>query len=374
MGWLADVADFQLVDCYASELACAGGLSESVSYGWALDAFLADPTEFRARVRLVRPALRADHTDCELERVVLEVDSYDDDANKDDDDDDDEELSTVESLLQPASKTVSNCLPPFSLARRGFSSKYHGVNWHKRDSKWQARIHLLEITLGYYVSEDDAARAHDKYVQEHNLNLPVNARADGVLIARESSSVYQGVDARESPGGKMTFDAFVHDNVNGKRKKVNIGRFDDETHAAIAHDAFTRTLPPTARTRKVNFLTFDEQIQLKLPRPFLIEIVRKMNKSGLRWETATVIKCKTDNSAHAEEHSACLLYNLEFEGDSASSRWDSLIPTDPSSCVFARRQSKVAKKVATSRTMAKDPKVSAPPASRDQGWWKRFKM
>ena len=79
--------DRVLVDCYASEMACAGGLSESVSYGWALDAFLADLTEFRARVRSVRPP------------------------------------SDVASLLQSASSTVTSSgttkLPPFVLARRG---------------------------------------------------------------------------------------------------------------------------------------------------------------------------------------------------------------------------------------------------------------
>ena len=52
----ADVNDRVLVECYANEMACAGGLSESVSYGWALDAFLADPTEFRERVHALGPS------------------------------------------------------------------------------------------------------------------------------------------------------------------------------------------------------------------------------------------------------------------------------------------------------------------------------
>ena len=52
---MALINDHVLVECYANEMACAGGLSESVSYDWALDAFLADPTEFRARVHSARP-------------------------------------------------------------------------------------------------------------------------------------------------------------------------------------------------------------------------------------------------------------------------------------------------------------------------------
>ena len=340
----ADADDRALVEYYANEMACAGGLSDSVSYGWALDAFLADPTEFRARVRSVRP------------------------------------------LLQLASTMVAisgtSTLPPFSLAPRGFSSKYRGVSWKKSNSKWQAHIQTpLNIHLGYFESEDDGARAHDNYVRDHNLNLPLNENADGVLVARERGSMYQGVKIRELAGGMIRFAVISHANIDGGNKAVYIGRFDDETQGAIAHDAYVRTMPPVARSRLVNFLSFDEQTKLKLPRPFLIQIVRKINRSELRWEKATITECRTDNSAHAEEYSACLLYFLEFENASTPSSWDSLIPFDPRSCVFARRLVEVIdapKKTAPAKRIGTASKKVAPagdpPIFRENDWWKRFKI
>ena len=303
--------------------------------------------------------------------------------------------SDVAPLLQTDSTidaSDTTATPLFALAARGFSSKYRGVSWQKNRSKWQAhgRNSLGAIVLiGYFSSQDDAARAHDKHIQDHTLNLPLNENADGVLVARARGSVYKGVAGKESASGKINFIAHVRDDVNGGGKQIYVGRFDEETHAAIAHDAYVRLMPPAARSRLVNFLSFDEQTKLKLPRPFLIQIVRKPNSSGLQWEKATINECKTDNSAHAQEHSACLLYFLEFEDDSAPSGWDSLLPSDPMSCVFKHRQVEVVeapKKTATRR--AREPKTSAPagrpPASghppaaesssREQGWWKKFKM
>ena len=350
-------ADRRLVECYANEMACAGGLSEAVLYGWALDSFLADPTEFRARVRLVRPARRAYYMNNTS-------------------DDDDPAVATAKTL--------------FSLARRGFTSKYRGVSWKTDSSKWQAHgrkmsggneVSGMNYFIGYFESEDDAARAYDTHVQEHKLNMPLNANADGVLVARERGSVYQGVAVRELTGGKRKFEAQSYGKIRGETKRayVYLGKFDDETQAAIAHDAFVRTMPPSPRSRLVNFLSFDEQVELKLPRPFLVEIVRKTNRNVLRWEKATITKCRTDNSAHAEEHSACLLYFLDFENDLARSCWDSLIPADPKSLFFAHRQIKVIiapKKAAASRAGAKNAKVPAPTdgpsAPRENNWWKRF--
>ena len=105
-----------------------------------------------------------------------------------------------------------------------------------------------------------------------------------------------------------------------------------------------------------------------------------MFRSGLRWEKATITECKTDNSAHAEEHSACLLYFLDFEGGSPSC-WDSLAPSDPMSCVFALRQAEVIdapKKTTPAKRIGITPKKAAPagnpPTPREHDWWKRFKV
>ena len=121
--------DRVLVECYANEVACAGGLSESVSYGWALDAFLADPTEFRARVRSVRQS--------------SDVASF-----------------SAASTTDKISGTKS--FPQFALAPRGFSSKYCCVSWKKSNSKWQVIVRQMSgvlILIGCFESEDEVKRS-----------------------------------------------------------------------------------------------------------------------------------------------------------------------------------------------------------------------
>jgi hypothetical protein len=64
-------------------------------------------------------------------------------------------------------------------ALRG-SSPYRGVRWHERNLKWEARIFdgQKQVSLGYYDSEEAAARAYDaKALRLRGPNASVNFRA-----------------------------------------------------------------------------------------------------------------------------------------------------------------------------------------------------
>lgn len=49
------------------------------------------------------------------------------------------------------------------------TSKYRGVDWHKRDKNWRARIWVSgkRINIGQYDNEIDAAYAYDKKAKRH---------------------------------------------------------------------------------------------------------------------------------------------------------------------------------------------------------------
>lgn len=55
------------------------------------------------------------------------------------------------------------------LKRKESGSKYKGVYWHKRDSRWYAGICVSykKIHIGSYTIEEDAARAYDAAARHH---------------------------------------------------------------------------------------------------------------------------------------------------------------------------------------------------------------
>ena len=56
-----------------------------------------------------------------------------------------------------------------SRKRRGATSKYLGVSWHKGDDAWHAKIglHGKVLHLGCYGDEIAAARAYDAAARKH---------------------------------------------------------------------------------------------------------------------------------------------------------------------------------------------------------------
>lgn len=68
----------------------------------------------------------------------------------------------------------------FKRKRIGASSGYRGVGWHSRNKKWHSYIRVdgKQISLGYFVSEIDAARAYDiaalaRDKNFYHLNFPI---------------------------------------------------------------------------------------------------------------------------------------------------------------------------------------------------------
>lgn len=54
---------------------------------------------------------------------------------------------------------------------RGSTSQYIGVCYYKNTGKWKAHIKVNKVLihLGYFLNEEDAARARNQYIVDHNL-------------------------------------------------------------------------------------------------------------------------------------------------------------------------------------------------------------
>jgi len=57
----------------------------------------------------------------------------------------------------------------YKVKRKDSTNKYKGVYFHKRDKLWAARITINNktITIGYFKTEEDAARAYDTEARKH---------------------------------------------------------------------------------------------------------------------------------------------------------------------------------------------------------------
>lgn len=72
-------------------------------------------------------------------------------------------LDNRRSNLRIATPSQNQANRTKDFARKGLTSQYKGVCWHRKDRKWHARIYQNNkaIHLGAFFNETDAARAYD---------------------------------------------------------------------------------------------------------------------------------------------------------------------------------------------------------------------
>ena len=74
--------------------------------------------------------------------------------------------------LETCSHRYNVTVGKISLLNESKSSKYTGVSWKKDKNRWKAEIQILgkNVHLGYFKSEEKAAAAYQKALQELEVN------------------------------------------------------------------------------------------------------------------------------------------------------------------------------------------------------------
>ncbi|KAK9829864.1 hypothetical protein WJX72_008334 [[Myrmecia] bisecta] len=162
-------------------------------------------------------------------------------------------------------------VPSRGFISRQRTSKFMGVGSSKRKNQWRARIlvHGKLTHLGYYETEEEAARVYDRVSiglrgELAETNFPPESYAnDGACdkfsgLGRaelqralgvkhmDKASRYRGVSKRK---GKWEASVMVN------RKWAYRELFDSEEQAALAYDQAVRRLKPEKAESRVNFKT-----------------------------------------------------------------------------------------------------------------------
>jgi len=214
------------------------------------------------------------------------------DDEDDEDDEDEEDDGALQSLSPP--DNASPRAPerrrsggPAAVAEEGdsgartTSSRFWGVNWHRRDKKWRAKYTDANGKLrhiGYFDDEEEAARAVNKAIRDAGLvrKRRMNAvDATGTLVPKPQKTAAVPPDQARAPTATtskfwgVTWDkrtrrwqAYYTD-ANSKSRKI--GYYDTQEAAAHAVNAAIRRAGLEGR-RKTNPVV-DGQLVPKPPGP-----------------------------------------------------------------------------------------------------------
>ena len=134
-----------------------------------------------------------------------------------------------------------------SLEKRRTTSRYEGVLWDRKNARWRAEIAIKRRTqfIGYFDSEEEAARAHDRVAIHAKTNARRNfprgtvAPASLDTVRRECRTVRKSKTSSRYVGvwkdGARHRRPWLASLAIG-RKSLAIGRYATELEAAIAHD------------------------------------------------------------------------------------------------------------------------------------------
>ena len=84
--------------------------------------------------------------------------------------------------------------------KQGKYTRYPGVLFRNDSKKWRVQFSVngKRVSLGSYLSEQEAARVHDAYVREHGLTRPLHFPEEG-----EGASSAMFLDAAEERAKKL---------------------------------------------------------------------------------------------------------------------------------------------------------------------------
>ena len=166
--------------------------------------------------------------------------------------------------------------------RRGkkCSSKYFGVSRDAEKGIWEAHYvdkNSKKAHIGYFKSEDAAARAYNAKIVELGLKCKTNPEIDGELVPKpDLSSEYYGVK-RFSRDSRWLAQPTRSKTCGLDGKLQYLGLYANERSAALAVDAYLRVAMPSIAAAKSNFPTITELTKLKLSTPLYVILTRDFN-------------------------------------------------------------------------------------------------